>query len=425
MLWIVVVVFVLALFMGLPMAFVLGLTSLTHLLTLGNSSYFAVVPQRLILGINNISLTCLPFFIIAGQIMNAGGITKKLMDSARDLVGHLRGGLAYTTIIVSVILSAIIGAAQAVASILCTVLLPEMEKDGYSKEYSGSLIAAAGVLGPIIPPSVVFVSYSVRANVSVKGMFMAGIVPGILIALGYSVLVFIQSRKPDFPKITRNFDFKRMLKSFVSAIPALSIPVIIVGGIMGGIFTPTESGAIAVLAALLAGLFYRTLDLRKLPSILLEAGVATAGILFIISFGNVFGWTVVMDGIPQAIKDGIFNLTTNGNLIILLMLLVLLAVGCVMDSVAAMLIFIPVMAPLAEAVGMDPIHWGVIFCIMLTIGYITPPVGQVLFVTSNVSGVPFSNLCSKILPFCVVAFIVTFALAYMPTLVMFLPRMFQ
>lgn len=425
MIIVVAIVFIVTLFLGIPLAFVLGMTGMTHLFTLGNPAFINVAIQRLFMGINNITLSCLPFFIIAGQIMNVGGITKKLMNFSRDCVGYVKGGLAYTTVIVAMILSAIIGAAQAVATILCTVLLPEMKSDGYKEEYSGSLIAAAGVLGPIIPPSVVFVAYSVRADVSVKGLFMGGIVPGILIGLGYAIIIFIQSRHPDFPKTTGTFSFKKMITSFITAIPALLIPTIIVGGIMGGVFTPTESGAVAVVAAILVGLLYGTLDLRKLPKIFLDAGIVSAGILFIISFGNVIGWTMVMDGIPQKVMDGIYMLTSNPSIILFLMLTTLVIVGCIMDITAAMLIFIPVMSPLARSIGLDPIHWGVIFCITLTIGFITPPVGQVLFVTANVSSVPYSSLCKHILPFCVVAIIIVIALAYLPDVVMWLPRIFM
>lgn len=422
---VVAIFFVVALLVGIPLAFVMGGTGIIHLLTLDNELFLQVIPQRLFMGVNNITLTCLPFFIIAGQIMNVGGITRKLMDAARELVGHLKGGLAYTTVLVSVVLSAIIGAAQAVASILCTVMLPEMKKDGYEPEFSASLIAAASVLGPIIPPSVVFVTYSVRADVGVKALFMGGIVPGICLAVGYAVLIFIKSRKKDFPVPNRKFDLKSCVMCFIKAIPALLIPFIIVGGIMFGIFTPTESGAVAVVAAIVVGLLYGTLDLRKLPKILLDAGVTSAGILFIIAFGNVIGWTMAMGGIPEMIKEAIFSVTTNPNIILFMMLVVLIIVGCLMDVTAASLLFIPVMAPLAISIGMDPIHWGVIFCIMLCIGFITPPVGQVLFVISNVSDISFSKLCRTILPFCMVAFIVTFSLAYMPNVMMWLPKMFS
>lgn len=423
MIW-VALIFIGGLLLGLPLAFVMGMTGVAHLITLGNEAFVNVIPQRLFMGINNITLSCLPFFIIAGQIMNVGGITRKLMDAARDCVGHLKGGLAYTTLLVSVVLSAIIGAAQAVASILCTVLLPEMKRDGYEPEFSASLISAAGVLGPIIPPSVVFVTYSVRANVSVKGLFMAGIIPGICIAVGYALVIFLKSRKEEFPAPSRTFSVRALLKSFAQAIPALMIPLIIIGGIMTGFCTPTESGALAVVAAIVVGLCYRTLDLRKLPKIFLDAGITSAGIMFVVSFGNVIGWTMAMGGIPDMIQSWIFGVTEDPRIILFIMLLVLIVVGCLLDVTAASLLFVPVMCPLAAAIGLPDIHWGVIFCVMLCIGFITPPVGQVLFVVSNVSDVSFAKLSKNIIPFCLVAFVVTFILAYCPAVTMWLPNIF-
>lgn len=303
-------------------------------------------------------------------------------------------------------------------------MLPEMEKDGYEPEFSASLISAAGVLGPIIPPSVVFVAYSVLADVGVKALFMGGIIPGVCLAIGYAVLIFIKSRGKNFPVPTRKFNLMACLKCFVKGLPALLIPFIIVGGIMSGIFTPTESGAVAVVAAIIVGLVYRTLDLRKLPKILLDAGIVSAGILFIIAFGNVIGWTMAMGGIPEMIKAAIFSVTTNPDIVLFIMLLVLIVVGCLMDVTAATMLFVPVMSPIAVSIGMDPIHWGVIFCIMLCIGFITPPVGQVLFVVSNVSNISFTRLCKNILPFCLVAFVITFTLAYLPDVMMWLPRVF-
>ncbi len=213
--------FIIALLAGIPIAFVLGITGVVHVIALGNESYFNIIVQRMFTGINNISLICIPFFIMAGEIMNAGGVTKKLLDAVREIIGWTKGGLAYATIGVGMILSAILGSAQAVAAILCSVLIPELEKDGYQKDYSGALIAASGVLGPIIPPSVVFVVYSVLANVSVKTMFVAGVVPGILLVAAFvGLILFVQSRKPDFPAATSEFNRKRMVTACIKAIPA-------------------------------------------------------------------------------------------------------------------------------------------------------------------------------------------------------------
>lgn len=420
-----ILAFLVALFAGIPIAFALGITGVVHVFALDNAAYFNIVVQRMFAGVNNISLICIPFFIMAGEIMNAGGVTKKLLDAVRELIGWVRGGLAYATVGVGMILSAILGSAQAVAAILCAVLIPEMEKDGYKKEYSGALIAASGVLGPIIPPSVVFVVYSVLANVSVKKLFIAGVIPGALLGLAFAVMIFIQSRKPDFPRTKMKFSLKRAIIAFIKALPALLVPVVIIGGILTGVFTPTESGAVAVVVALIAAIVYGTMDWKALPNMLLRAGMSSAGILLIIAFGNIVGWTMAIDGIAGKISAGIFALTGNYYVILLLMLLIMIVVGCLMDTTAAMLVFVPVLLPIAEAIEMNPIHFGLVFCVMITIGMITPPVGLVLFVTSNISDIPLPRLSKQILPFVLVSFAITFVMAYIPDLVMWLPEMIK
>jgi tripartite ATP-independent transporter DctM subunit len=418
--------FIIALLAGIPIAFVLGITGVVHVIALGNESYFNIIVQRMFTGINNISLICIPFFIMAGEIMNAGGVTKKLLDAVREIIGWTKGGLAYATIGVGMILSAILGSAQAVAAILCSVLIPELEKDGYQKDYSGALIAASGVLGPIIPPSVVFVVYSVLANVSVKTMFVAGVVPGILLVAAFvGLILFVQSRKPDFPAATSEFNRKRMVTACIKAIPAVLVPVVIIGGILSGIFTPTESGAVAVVLALVASIIYRSMDWKVLPKMLLRAGMSSAGILLIISFGNIVGWTMAIDGIAAKVANGIFSISSNYYVVLLLILFMIIIIGCLMDTTAAMLVFVPVLLPIATTIGMDPIHFGIIFCIMITIGMITPPVGLVLFVVSNISNISLPKLSKSILPFVLVAFGVTFLMAFVPQLVMWLPAILE
>lgn len=417
--------FLIALFAGIPIAFALGITGIIHVFALDNPSYLNIVVQRMFTGINNISLICIPFFVMAGEIMNAGGVTKKLLDAVRELVGWARGGLAYAAIGVGMILSAILGSAQAVAAILCAVMIPELAKDGYKEEYSGALIAASGVLGPVIPPSVVFVVYSVLANVSVKTMFITGAVPGILLALAYASMIFIQSRQKGFPQAKTQFNLKRAAVACFKAIPAMLVPVVIIGGILTGMFTPTESGAVAVVIALVASIIYRTMDWKALPKMLLRAAMSSAGILLIIAFGNIVGWTMAIDGMAEKISAGIFSITTNPQIVLLFMLAILVVVGCLMDTTAAMLVFVPVLLPIANTIGMDPIHFGIVFCVMITIGMITPPVGLVLFVVSNISNIALPKLSKSILPFVIVSFTLMFIIAYFPDLIMWLPRMLQ
>ena len=415
--------FVVTLLLGVPIAFVLAFTGILHLGAI-DLSYLAVVPQRMFAGINSSSLTCIPFFIVAGELMNGGGVTKRLMEFVKELVGYVKGGLAYATIVTSAILSAILGSPNAVSSILCSVMLPDLEKNGYDMEFGGALIAASGVLGPIIPPSTTFVIFATLSGVSVKGLFVAGIVPGILIAAAYAAVVAIYVRKKNLPRAIDHINLRRLGASFVRAIPALIVPLVIVGGVMTGAFTPTESGAVSCVAAILAGVFYRSFDFKKIPQMLLRAGSISAAILFIIAAGNLMGYSLEVDNIPSRVAAAVLTWTSSKELIILLLLAVMIAVGCLMEATAAITIFTPVMMSIVTAIGMDPLHFGLVFCIMMTIALITPPVGMLLFVTSNISKIELTRLNKAILPFCAAAFIVTFSLAFLPDVALFLPRLF-
>ena len=356
--------------------------------------------------------------------MNGGGVTRKLLDFVKEIVGCIRGGLAYCTIFTAALLSAILGSSNAVASILCNVMIPDMEKSGYEKEFSGGLIAAAGMLGPIIPPSTTFVYYSVLTGCSVKMLFLAGILPGILIAVAYCVVVWMYVRKHQLPKVFDRISGKRLLKAFVEAIPALLVPVVIVGGVLAGIFTPTESGAVACVIALIAGIMYRSLTFREIPQMLLRAAKSSASIMFIIACGNIMGWSMAVDGVPTMIQEAILSLTDNYYLVIALMLVILIIVGCLMEATAAMLIFSTVFLGLATSIGMDTLHFGLIFCLMLVLALVTPPVGMTLFVTANVAGLDVRSISKAIIPFALAAFIVIAALAYLPDVALFLPRVF-
>ncbi len=417
-------VFVLLLLIGAPIAFVLAMTGITHLAFM-SPDYFSVIPQRMFAGINITSLTCIPFFIIAGELMNGGGVTRKLLDFVKQIVGCIRGGLAYCTIFTAALLSAILGSSNAVASILCNTMIPDMEESGYEKSFSGGLIAASGMLGPIIPPSTTFIYYSVLTGCSVKMLFLAGIVPGVLIALAYCVVVFMYVRKHNLPRIFDKINWKGLLKSFVEAIPALLVPVVIVGGVLTGIFTPTESGAVACVIAVISGFIYKTLRVEEIPRMLLRAAKASASIMFIIACGNIMGWSMAVDGIPAMLQQFILGLTSNYYLVIALMLLILVIVGCLMEATAAMLIFSTVFLGLANAIGMDTLHFGLVFCLMLVLALVTPPVGMTLFVTANVSGISVREISKSIIPFVLAAFIVIALIAYLPDVALWMPRVFM
>ena len=417
-----IIIFALAMIIGIPVAFALGLMGTVHMISLDNPSYLLVIIQRLFDQVNLASLTCLPFFILAGEIMNQGGVTKRLLNFMRELLGWLKGGLAYCTVAIAAVLSAILGSPNGVASMLCGILVPEMKEDGYPEEFTGSLVAASAILGPIIPPSTSFIMYCMMTNTSIKALFMAGVIPGILIALGFCVIVGVYARKLGF-RASNGFSLKKLGKSFLIALPALLVPVIMMGGVVSGMFTATESGAIACLFALIASAIYREMDWKKLPNMLLRAAEVGGGILLMISFGGIIAWSMTRAGIPAAMIEWVTSLTSNRIILIALMVVVLMIGGMFLDTGTITMVFLPVMFPLATAIGMDPIHFGLIFSVIVIVGYITPPVGVVLFVTSSASNIPFPKLCKTIWPFAITAAIITTALAYLPDLVLWIPRL--
>lgn len=424
MIIIVIILFAVLLVLGLPIAFVLGATGLMHLLVLGDTSYYPVAIQRMFSGINSFSLMAIPFFVLAGEIMNRGKITDKLVDLARECVGFVRGGFAYTVVLVAMILSAILGSANAVAAILCSMLVAEMVKDKYSPEFSTSLIASSAIIGPIIPPSVTFILYAVLSGTSVNALFMGGIIPGIMLGIGYMVIIFFRSRKENFPKYTDKINPQKILKAIVIALPALIIPLVIVGGILTGAFTPTESGAIACFVAFIAGKYiYKRLKWADMPKILADTAILTSAIMIIVAMGNVLGWTLAMDRVPQVLSNAIQSITDSQVVVMLLILLALLIIGMFMEAFAAMVIFVPVFAPLAAAYGINDVHFGLVFSLMISVALITPPVGMVLFVSSNVSGVPLAAISKGVIPFVIVSMIVVLIVAFVPQTVLWLPNL--
>lgn len=372
-----VLIFIVLLLIGAPMVFVIAGAGIAHLLSLGDPAYLGTIAQRFFSGVNQTSLMCIPLFIMAGELMNSGGVTKRLLEFMRELVGWLKGGL----------------------------------------------VAASGVLGPVIPPSTCFVLYCTLANTSVKSMFMAGVIPGILLAVGYIAVVLIYGRKHPLPRCRERFSLKRLASSFVRAIPALLVPFIIVGGILGGIFSPTESGSVACVAAIVASIIYREFDPKKLPKVFVSGSITSATVLLIIGIGNLLAWTMAISDVNTFVGNAIMSITDNRTIIILLMILVMLIAGCVLEATCAMLILVPVLVPIANAIGMNDVHSGIIVCVMLTIGFITPPVGNCLFVTSSVGNIPFVSLCRRIIPFAAVAIGVTIALAFLPDVVLLIPKL--
>ncbi|MGG3884956.1 TRAP transporter large permease [Brevibacillus panacihumi] len=419
----VILLFLLFLVIGIPISLVLGMITICYFFLMGNTTLLTSTPMRLFSGLENFGLLAIPLFMLAGELMNGGGITTRLVKFARVFVGHVRGGLAYVTVISNMFLASILGSANAQAAMMSKVMVPEMEKEGYTKDFGSALTLASSIVAPIIPPSMIFIIYGTLSGSSIGGLFMAGIIPGIIYGIGFIGLIAYMGYKHNFPKSERA-TANEMVKSTVSVLPALLVPVVIIFGILSGAFTATESAAIACVIAFIVGAFlYRELDLKQLPQIFINTVISTATVTFLIAMANIFGWMIAFEQIPQLIANTMLSISDNPFVFLLLVNLLLLLLGMILDGIAALIILVPVLMPLVTAFQIDPIHFGVIICINLTIGLLTPPVGTGLFIVSSIAEVKFERLVKATMPFLIVAIIILFIITYWSDAVLLVPRM--
>lgn len=418
-----IISFAVLLLLGVPIAYVLGMTTVIYIFATDNLSLLITVPQRLYSGMENYGLLAIPLFMLAGELMNSGGITKRLVDAAKKFFGHYLGGLAYVNVIANMMLAAIIGSATAQIAMMSKTMVPEMEKSGYSKAFSTATTAAAGLLGPIIPPSMMFIIYGVSSGASIGDMFLAGVIPGILLGLSFMIIIAIIGFKQQWPKEPRSTT-KEKLTSLINVIPALLVPIIIIVGILSGAFTATESAAVASFIALIVGLFiYRELKISSLPKVFVSTVITTSIITVLIAMANIFGWMLSFEQVPQQIAAWMVGLSDSPIVFLLLVNIFLLIVGMFMDGIAALVILVPIFMPLLPAYNVDPIHFGIIICINLTLGILTPPIGSGLFIASSITKVSIGSLVKALWPFLIISIIVLFILTYIPALSLWLPNL--
>ncbi|MFJ6210035.1 TRAP transporter large permease [Lysinibacillus sp. NPDC092081] len=422
MTYIVLVIFFLLLIIGIPISMVLGITTVIYFILNGQMTLLDSTPLRMYSGLENFGLLAIPLFMLMGEIMNEGGITTRLVRFARVLIGHFKGGLAYVTVVVNMFLASILGSANAQAAMMSRVMVPQMEKEGYKREFAASITLASSIIAPIIPPSMIFIIYGTLSSTSVGALFMAGIVPGIIYGLVFILVISYMGYKQNFPKSERA-SWAVIRSNTLQVVPALLIPITIVVGILTGVFTATEAAAIACLLAVIVGLFfYRELDMKKLPKMLISTVTNTATVTYLIIMANIFGWMIAFERIPQLLVESMLSITESPWLFLLLVNITLLIVGMLLDGIAALIILVPVMMPLVIAFNIDPVHFGVIICINLTLGLLTPPVGTGLFIVSSMADVKFETLVKNVFPFIVISFIVLLFLTYIPDLVLFVPK---
>ncbi len=408
--------------LGMPVAIALGGASLLYILLSGQAPDVVVV-HRMVNGLDSFPLLAIPFFILAGNLMNSAGITNRIFDFAKTVVGWMHGGLGHVNIGASVIFAGMSGAAVADAGGLGTIEIKAMRDAGYDEDFSVGITAASSTIGPIIPPSLPMVIYGVMASASVGQLFAAGFIPGLLMAVSLMLMVAWFARRRGYPRDAA-FSLARLGRSFVQAILPLMTPAIIVGGILSGAFTPTEAAIAAVFYALMLGVFvYRTLDWRRLLRVSMDTIETTAIILLIVASASIFAWILTSNRVAEEFARILLGFTDNRVVILLLITLMVLIVGCFMETIAAITILVPVLLPVVTMIGIDPVHFGVVMVLNLMIGLLTPPVGMVLYVLSRVSNVPFERCVTATAPFLIPLIAVLLLITFVPAITMWVPTL--
>lgn len=416
------IAFLVFLLIGVPIAFALGLSAMVYLLF--SDIPLIVIPQKMYAGLDVFVLLSIPGFILAGNLMNASGITHRIIAFCNALLGHIRGGLGLANVGASMLFGGISGTAIADTASIGSVMIPAMEKEGYDKGFSCAVTATSSTLGPIIPPSLPMIIAATLTGLSVGKLFIAGIIPGLLLGLGLLGLTYFISVKRKYPKRKRA-SWMTIAKSFYQAFWALMMTLLILFGIIGGVFTPTEASIMAVVYAFVIGLLvYKELKWVQLPKILLESAKMTASLMVLVGFANLFAWIMTVEEIPQMIASGLLGLTENKFLILLLINVLLLFVGAFMETIAALLILFPVLLGVALHVGVDPVQFAIIMVMNLVIGLTTPPVGVCLFVASSIGNVSLEKISKAGFPFLLVSLIILLLVTYIPEISLFLPGLF-
>lgn len=405
---------------AMPIAFVLLAATFVFVLTTGNLQILNSVPQILFGSVESFDLLAIPLFVLLGEIMNESGLTRRIIIAARVWLKSLPHNLVIVNLISNLALAAIMGSATAQMAVMSRVVVPEMEKDGYDRGYAASITASAGLLGPIIPPSMVFIIYGVLAQVSIAEMFMAGIVPGVLLfalILGIALCQAGKHRQQDFTAAPLPTGSR--LKATLPGLATLLIPLTIIGGISLGIFTPTESAAVAIVVALIfGGVVFREMSFRRIPVIIDRTVTNTAIVMFLIMAAKVFGWVLTFNQIPQAVAAFIVSLTADPTIFMLLIMLALMVVGMFLDGIAALIILTPILLPVAMSnYGIDPIQFGVMMSMTLVLGLLTPPVGTGLYIAAALSDIPITRLSQLVAPYILAAILVILMVIFVPWIV--------
>lgn len=421
---ILVISLLLSLIIGVPIGFGLGLSSLIALIA-SQDIPLVVIVQRTFTGIDIFPIMAVPLFVLAGELIKAGNMMGSLLDFTNLLVGRIRGGLAHVNVLVSMFFGGVTGSAVADVSALGSIEIPMMTKAGYDAPFSAAVTCASAIIGPIIPPSILMVVYALAVpNVGVGPLFLGGVIPGFLICIMLLVTNCFIAIKRNYPKENTQFSLTKLGAALYKSVWALIMPVIIIGGIVSGAFTATEAAGIAVLYSLIIGLFIlRDLDRGKIFQALHRAGITTGSVLIIVAFANLFAWVLTTQQVPQKTAVLVLELTQNPYVFLLLVNILLLILGCFLEGAAAIIIIAPIFAPIAVQLGIDPLHFGIVFVVNLCIGLITPPLGLALFVGCGIANISLESLTKAIVPFLIVQIAVLLFITYVPWVTLLLPNL--
>ena len=419
-------IFFVLLLVGMPVVFVLGLAAAATLILTQPDIPLTIVSQRMYDGLNSFTIMAIPFFVFAGAIMDAGGISRRIVDLATALVGWIVGSLLMVSVVAATGLAAISGSGSADVAAVSSIMQPELRRRKYDVDFAAAIIACAGSLAQIIPPSLMMVVVALVSNLSVGAMFLAGVLPGLLTVPGLLASAYLHARRggPQYHD-TEPFDFARLRRAFRASLPALGMPVIIVGGIVGGVFTPTEAASVAVLYGLLVALFvYRALTWRELPALVLRASALSAAVMMIVATASIFGWLVASANVPTILAAWIKSVSSEPWTYLLMVNVLLMLIGMFMESLAAILILVPVLMPIAVYFGIDPVHFGVVVVMNFAIGMVTPPYGITLFVASSIAERNIIQVSRRIVWPWAMMTLVLILVTYVPDIALFLPRLF-
>ena len=407
---------------GVPVFFALAFGPIVGFLFDGKAALLHISLQRMFAGVHQFPLLAVPLFILAGEIMNSGDITRRLVAFSHVLVGHLRGGLAHVNILSSILFAGLSGSAVADTSALGSMLIPAMERDGYSRKFSTAVTAASSIIGPIVPPSIIMIVYAYIMNVSVGALFAAGFIPGLLMGGGLMCATACLAKKYNFPKRNRIPSFQDVTKATTESFFPLLTPLIILGGILFGVFSPTEAAVVAVVYAFVLSLVAGSLNPREIPSLLRRASASSATILMVIGSAALFAWVLNIAGVPQQLARLILGVTDNPYLFLMLVNLLLFSVGMFLDAGPAILILGPILGPAMIGMDINPVHFAVVMCLNLTVGLATPPFGLVLFTASTISGLKVETIARAMVPFYIVHVVVILLVTYIPEISLTLPK---